>query len=76
VHIIILDGDTNPGREGGVSYPEGSFYEKICTNPTSCEFDLKSATCSQMTKSTSCEKFPPKEKDTDSQTDKLADLQS
>jgi len=35
--------------------PMGGFYGKICTRPTSCEFDLKSATCSQMTKRTSCD---------------------
>ena len=38
----------------------GGFYGKICTRPTSCEFDLKSVTCSQMTKRTSCDLFPPK----------------
>jgi len=37
--------------------PVGGFYKKICTRPTSCKFDLKSATCSQMTKRTSCDLF-------------------
>ena len=35
--------------------PVGGFYGKICTRPTSCAFDLKSATCLQMTKRTLCD---------------------
>jgi hypothetical protein len=43
-----------------VKTPKGRVYVKFCTKPTSCEFNLKSVTYSQMAKSRAEHLSPPK----------------
>ena len=43
-----------------VQTPKGRVYVKFCTKPTSCKFDLKSMTNSQMAKSRAEHLSPPK----------------
>ena len=43
-----------------VQTPKGRVYVKFCTKPTSCKFDLKSATNLQMAKNRAEHLSPPK----------------
>ena len=56
-----------------VKTPKGRAYVKICSKPTSCEFDLKSMTYSQMAKSRAEHLSLPKKRVQPHICDQLAD---